>query len=212
MLLFIGIFIIIINKIKIQEEKRKSCPDRRKMKKNDLSYSKTSHILLKNISENTSNLNFDKNYNYEYIEININKRNKGKAFLIRNIFHLRTFIELLKYIIVLNLFNNILLNNKFSFICYKSYNISLKIKGNDIKNIFTSTFYFKKENYPDEVYINGYKQNDVKNQYNLSETDNFIELIWNKLINDLQYIFYGCSNITEIDFSKFNTSKVENMS
>ena len=125
--------------------------------------------------------------------------------------HLRNFIEVTKYIILLNIFNNIFVNNTISMIEYNSYNITLKIKGIGNKNIFSSKNEFKREYYPDEVYINGYKTSNVTYSYNLNETDNIIELIWYNLINSCDHMFYECSDITEIDLSNFNTSNVKNM-
>jgi len=92
---------------------------------------------------------------------------------------------------------------------YNSYNITLKIKGTGTKQIFSSNSRFT--NYPNEVYINGNKQNVVTHSYNLNQEDNFIELIWNNLINSCVCMFFECSDITEIDFSNFNTSNVEYM-
>ena len=161
-------------------------------------------IKIKNIMIN-NNYNKIKNDN-----IIISKRNKRKIFLIRNI--KRIFIKIIKYIILLNLFINIILNNKISLIKFKSYNIILKIKGTGTKNIFTSeTNNFKREYYPKEVHINGYKQNDVTYSYNLEETDNSVGLIWYDLISSCNFMFRGCSDITEIDLSNFNTSNVETM-
>ena len=57
--------------------------------------------------------------------------------------HLRRFIEILKYIILLNLFNNIFMNNKISLIEYTSYNITLKVKGIGTKKVFCSSSDFK---------------------------------------------------------------------
>ena len=95
-----------------------------------------------------SNYKINKNDN-----INISLKNKGKRNLISN--RKRNFIKIIKYIILLNLFNNIILNNKISLVEYKSYNITLKIKGTGTKKIFSSdTFYFKTEYYPNQVYIN----------------------------------------------------------
>ena len=73
------------------------------------------------------NNNYKKNKNDNIIS----QRNKRKIFLIRNI--KRYFIKIIKYIILLNLFNNIILNNQISLIEYQSYNITLKIKGTDTK-------------------------------------------------------------------------------
>ena len=78
------------------------------------------------------NNNYKKNKNDNIIS----QRNKRKIFLIRNI--KLNYIKIIKYIISLNLFNNIILNNKISLIEYKSYNITLKIKGTGIKKIFSS--------------------------------------------------------------------------
>ena len=148
------------------------------------------------------NNNYKKNKNDNII---INQRNKRKIFLIRNI--KINFIKIIKYIILLNLFNNIILNNKISLIKYKSYNITLKIKGIGTKKIFSQNT----EYYPDEVYINGYKTNAVTYSYYLSETDNAIGLIWYDLISNCEYMFFECTDITEIDLSNFNTSNVKYM-
>ena len=94
---------------------------------------------------------------------------------------------------------------------YKSYNITLKIKGIGTKNIFSSHINFTSEYYPNEVYINEYKTNNVTYCYYLNETDNVIGLIWYDLISSCDHMFYGCSDITEIDLSNFDTSNVENM-
>ena len=120
--------------------------------------------------------------------------------------YLLNFIEIIKYIILLNLFNIISLDYRNSFIEYKAYNITLKIKGTGAKKIFSSNGFFRSNYHPDEVYINGYKQDNVKYSYELNQTDNFIGLTWNKLINDTRWMFYGCSDIIEIDLSNFNTS------
>jgi len=87
------------------------------------------------------NNNYTKNKNDNIIKSRINQR---KIFVIRNI--KRNFIKIIKYIILLNLFNNIISNNKISLIECKSYNITLKIKGTGPKNIFFSNF--NREYYP----------------------------------------------------------------
>ena len=92
---------------------------------------------------------------------------------------------------------------------YNYYNINLKIKGTSTKKIFSSHSEFI--NHPDEVYINGYKKNGVTYSYYLNQTDNFIELVWDNLINSSAFMFYGCTDITEIDLFNFNTSNVEDM-
>ena len=151
-----------------------------------------------------------KNKNNDIITV-IKQRKEGNKILIKNKNHLINFIEITKLIILLNLFNNIIVNNKISFIEYNSYNITLKIKGIGTKNIFSSDSNYCSKYHPDEVYINGYKKNDVTHSYNLNQTDNFIGLIWYNLISSCDHMFYGCSDITDINLTNFNTSIVENM-
>ena len=82
--------------------------------------------------------------------------------------------------------------------------IKFKIKGTGNIKIY---YNYK----PDEIYINGNKQYVIQNSYYFKEFDNFIELIWYSELNSCDYMFYGCSNIYEMDLSNFNTSIVENM-
>ena len=94
-------------------------------------------FVLKNISTNTTNLNYDNINNNVFIKIIINQRNKGNKFLFENANHLSNFIKFTTIIILLNLFNIISLDDRNSLIEYKAYNITLTIK--DIgtkKNIF----------------------------------------------------------------------------
>ena len=61
---------------------------------------------------------------------------------------------------------------------------------------------------PDEIYINGVNQNEIKRDYNFNESENEIQLIWRNSFNDGRCMFYGCNNITEIIISNFDTSQV----
>ena len=115
-----------------------------------------------------------------------------------------------RFIIIYIIINLIILsnNNKYS-------NITLKIKGNGYNNIFTTGTIcsdgFKSSNYPNEIYINGKKQNNINYYYYFNDTDNYIELIWNNSINNCGCMFLDCINITEINLSHFNTSQVTYM-
>ena len=87
--------------------------------------------------------------------------------------------------------------------------ITLKILGIGDKSIFNfNTTLYKKTFYPKEVYINDEKQSTVKYSYYFNQTENYVKLIWNTVINNCQYIFYQCQDIIEIDVSKFDTSKL----
>ena len=157
--IIIELYIIILNKIKKKEENGISFIFIQK--RIILKYLPTSEnelFEIKNIMANKFKI-----IKYKNDDIDISQRNKGKIFLIRNI--KINCIKIIKYIILFNLFNNIILNNKISLIEYKSYNITLKIKGIGIKKIFSSNSNFKSENYPNEVYINGYKNNTVTFSY-----------------------------------------------
>ena len=113
--------------------------------------------------------------------------------------------------------NKIKINNRF-IIIYIIINLiilSNNNKGNGYNNIFTTGTIcsdgFNSQNYPNEIYINGKKQNNINYYYYFNDTDNYIELIWNNSINNCGCMFYDCINITEINLSHFNTSQVTYM-
>ena len=155
-------------------------------------------------------LTYNNKNQYDEVIIVRNRRKKWNRFRIKNKNLFRYFIGIIKYITLLNLLNNTFINNKIPSIEYLSYNITLKIKGIGNKKIFSSFSWFKPEYHPTKVYINK-KNKLVVPIHHLAQKDNFIELIWNNLISSSAYMFYGCSDITEIDFSNFNTSNIENM-
>ena len=204
-LIVINIFLILFIIVKKIEKENNIINSE---KKSDIiDFKNKGFFEIKNKSKKNRKLNYNNKNKLDYFSIVINKRNEGKNFLIRIMNHLRNFIKITKYIILLNFFNNIFVNNKISFIEYNSYNITLKIKGTGTKKIFSSeTSFFKREYYPNEVHINGYKQNGVTYNYYLNETDNVIGLIWYDLISSCNCMFDGCSNIISIDLSNFNTT------
>ena len=85
--------------------------------------------------------------------------------------------------------------------------IFLKVKGPGNITIISPFF----ETLPNEIYINGIRQNEVINFYYLNESENNIILKWKYELNSTNQMFQGCSNITEIDFSGFSTSNIKNM-
>ena len=88
---------------------------------------------------------------------------------------------------------------------YYSY-ITLKIQTEGYNHIFNENL-----EYPKKIYINNVEQAEVSNQYYLNTTDNIIKLIWNGNLDNCVEMFMGCSNITYIDLSNFNTSSVTEM-
>ena len=112
---------------------------------------------------------------------------------------------LFKFMIIGFLFP-IPLNNKMNFIGNNFSNITVKINGTGHKKIFSdsiSTF-----SYPKQVYINGIRQNIVNYTYDLNETENLILLVWDDGFNDCDQMFSRCRDISEIDVSTFNFSSV----
>ena len=200
-----------INKLKNKKEENIFFFAIRKIKIGKIKLKSNGFIAVKNESTNTCKNNYNKKYNNSHIIIKIKSKNKNKRFIIGKRNYLRNFIEIIKIIILFNLLNNTLLNNKVRLIEYKSYNITLKIKGIGFKQVFSSNLDFTRNNYPKEVYINGNKQSSVINSYNFTQTDNCIELVWYNLISNLKRMFSGCSDITEIDFSNFDTTQIIQM-
>ena len=93
---------------------------------------------------------------------------------------------------------------------FKLSYITLLIRRSGTRIIFGADF--PKDSYPDEVYINGNLQNNVKNSYSsFNQAKNVVKLNWNKDINNCYKMFYNCSDINEINLSNFDSSKVINM-
>ena len=85
---------------------------------------------------------------------------------------------------------------------YSSY-ITLKVKGSGKIKVY-------ERHTPDEIYINDINQTNISNIYYLNKEDK-IKLVWNYNLESCAFMFWGCSNITEIDLSHFNSSQVSSM-
>ena len=123
-------------------------------------------------------------------------------------------IIIIRYIIIINSFILLILNNNNFLIGSKFANIiKLKIKGTGYNYILSTDTkeYFSEEYYPNITYINDIQKSSISNNYYFDKDDNFVVLIWNNTIDDTSGMFHDCSNITEIDLSNFDTSKVINM-
>ena len=93
-----------------------------------------------------------------------------------------------------------------------SSEISIKIQGTGEQNIINRDFSLC----PDEIYLNSnpvsFSQRNCK-KITIPEGTNTstIKLIFNKTIDDLNEMFAELTNIIEVDFSKFDCSKVTDM-
>ena len=90
---------------------------------------------------------------------------------------------------------------------YSISNITLKIEKNGINKIYNPNIIK-----PDEIYINGKNHTESIYEYNFTEKNNDIILVYYEDINSTFELFKDCYNITEIDLSHFNSSLVNDMS
>ena len=105
---------------------------------------------------------------------------------------------------------NISKEKKQRMICPYSSNITIKIKGTGMLDIFyggdscwTTAEIF---HHPNEVYINYSKQPDVNNTYYFEGPENIVKLVWFESFNNCNCLFKNCENIIDIDFSNFDFS------
>ena len=138
------------------------------------------------------------------------KRKKRKKNIIKNYITNNNYIiiVIIKSFLIINLFCRIKSNIYDSYF-FHDLKITLKVKGNSENAIFNNDF--EKLGYLKEVYINGKKENNITYKYNFNKEDNFVELVWNERINDTKNMFSGCTSITEINLSNFDTSQVTSM-
>ena len=127
-------------------------------------------------------------------------------------FEIKIFKEFIIFFFLLSFF--IIANSDSDNFALKSSNITLKIKGKGNKKIFSNIHSLSCSpsfNRPDEVIINGNKQETVKYNYDFNETENEIILIWNEPATSCNCMFVQCKDIKEIDFSYFDMSQTTSM-
>ena len=147
---------------------------------------------------------------------NINKKENlnKRQLMTRNYFFLNNIEKLNKtnYLIII-LYLNLFFNNNLTTekaILLNSSNITIKINNSGTQKIFEEiNDWYGKTIFtrPDEVYINGIRQNQVQNQYYLNRTENYIKLVWNNTISNCNCLFKDCKTIISVDFSNFDFSQ-----
>ena len=87
--------------------------------------------------------------------------------------------------------------------------ISLTLIGSGEQSFLRSSF----SNLPDEVYVDGVSITPATTYTFSSGGEHKVVLIWNDYtaITSTSNMFYGCSSLTSLDLSNFNTSNVMNM-
>ena len=96
----------------------------------------------------------------------------------------------------------------------QSSSIKLKIENSGNQKIFSNITTYsscKPLISPDEIYINGENQSEIKNIYNFENNNNEITLIWYNPLNNTSCMFKDCTSITEIDLSNFDDSQLIKM-
>ena len=142
----------------------------------------------------------------------IEKWNNIVYIKIRNKISRRYLTLIIIFLIIITLFIGSLPSNIIeSFFINSFSNITLKIRGTGNNNVFSSDINFEQSSYPNIIYINDERQDVIKSIYIFNQTENYIILIWNSTFRFCSYMFYECSNITEMDLSNFDSSEVIQM-
>jgi len=86
--------------------------------------------------------------------------------------------------------------------------IALKVNKIGMQFILNKSF----RTLPNKILVNGKEIDKVDSQINLTEANSLIELFWNEPITNCHGMFEEMVNISEINFTDFDTSKVTDMS
>ena len=181
-----------------------------------------------NISKGVTNGMMEKENKIISIECEENSKKLGKYFLEPNkdrnikkqnltINYKKKFIFFnIKYILIIYLFlSSLSIKEKERDIFFQYSSIFLKVKVNGPSQIYhpsSNPCTDSRAPYPDKVYINEKLTYFENYEYiaDLKTSDN-ITLVWINDISRTGCMFYGCNNISEINFSNFNTSNVKYM-
>ena len=142
---------------------------------------------------------------------------KGKNIKINNLF-ITNVIMLLIIIIMLILFPVCLTKKNELRKLNLISEITITIRGGDTQYILSDEYFslnkitYKFGEIPTEILVNDFSINYTGKVVNgLINGENNITMKWDEQITDCTGMFYGLSNITYIDFSKFDSSKVTDM-
>ena len=86
--------------------------------------------------------------------------------------------------------------------------ISLKSDETGLQYIINESF----QPLPDKILINGQEVDQIAPKIEIKEENSIIELIWNNPLSNCHAMFKDMVNISEINFTDFDTSKVTDMS
>ena len=137
----------------------------------------------------------------------LSKQNPIKCVNKINLLLILSIHELIYLMIIINLFMPILANSHYRMRQYSLLNeVTIKIIGTDTQNILYENYTY----HPDEIYIQGdsYIIDEKNRIMNLTNYENYITMKWNYKLTDCLRMFYGLSNIIEIDLANLDLSQV----
>ena len=171
-------------------------------------------IKLKEINKNKGSI---KEKNHKILKIKEMNRKflfeKYSKKIIHIQFTFKIYFLIFKSILISFMnFPIIFVENELKRFLFKSYEVTLKIKGSGNINILSDNF-FNKYN-PNRIYINN-TISLIKNEHNFNNSENTINIVKINFnigkIDTTESMFYNCSKIIEINLSKFDTSESTSM-
>ena len=137
----------------------------------------------------------------------IHNKNRLKTFCIINPKVIKSFNKTLFLIIVLGSLLKISNQRRINF--GSSYII---LKTNITGNVkILNDNYFNSQIKPSKIWINDKNKSEILNEYCLDESNTIIKMYFDDDPITASNMFRDCSNLTEIDLSNFDTSKITNM-
>ena len=185
------------------------------------------------MEEKNKILNLDVKVNKNYMKNIITEKSilendniKEKLIKMKYYYYKFNKIQLINYFIIyillfkLYFINSLIylnLKNALKNIAYFSYEITLKVKNTGLNNILGSSSSNGNHiyPYPSNIYINDELVQDYTDCHfiNIIEPESNIKLEWiETTIISTNSMFYGCTEITEIDMTNFDNSLVTDMS
>ena len=136
--------------------------------------------------------------------------NKKELHLVQ--FNLTKYFSIFELLFIFLINFSSLLSKYYKKNLSKASEINLKVKGVGNINFLSDNFY---QNYhPSQIYIDGNEKNPISNTNLFNGDINSvynIRIIWNIPIQETKSMFEDCSQIIEIDLSKFEASEATSM-